>query len=642
MNTADLHYKKMTETRVEKLIISLGIPTTISMLITSIYNLADTYFVGTLGESAQGSIGVLFTLQCVIQAVAFMFGQGAGVFVAKRLADKDVKGASTYVSSSFFLSFLIGVIFLIFGLIFLKPLVLLLGSTDTILPYAKTYGACILVATPFIMGSFVLNNCLRYEGKAFYSMLGLGFGGLLNILVDYLLVVVFDMGVLGAGIATAGSQMISFVLLIVFYNKFAQGVILPKYISKIKSVYFNIIKAGFPSLIRQGLTSVSGGILNNLAKPYGDPTIAAMNIVNKYIGVISYVIIGIGQGFQPVASFNYQSKKYDRVRKSIIFTIAFGVVAGGLLSIPGYFVPELIIRVFQKSSAVIEVGSLALVFASIGVVFMPIAMVTNMLFQSTFQPLKASILSMLRSGVIFIPLVFILEGNFNLLGIQLAYPLADIVTSLITLPVLISYLFKLKKLEENKMQKLVVASGNKGKIKEIKEIFSKYYDIYAMGELGFNEEIEETGSTFYENSLIKAKAVSLALGVDVLADDSGLMVDALNGAPGIYSARYAGEHGNDKQNRDLLLKNLENETNRKARFASSVVLYKTDGTVVDGYGETLGEILTEEQGENGFGYDCIFYSYDLNKSFGLATSEEKNKVSHRYRALVSLKNKLDN
>ena len=235
MNTADLHYKKMTETRVEKLIIRLGIPTTISMLITSIYNLADTYFVGTLGESAQGSIGVLCTLQCVIQAVAFMFGQGAGVFVAKRLADKDVKGASTYVSSSFFLSFLIGVIFLIFGLIFLKPLVLLLGSTDTILPYAKTYGACILVATPFIMGSFVLNNCLRYEGKAFYSMLGLGFGGLLNILVDYLLVVVFDMGVLGAGIATAGSQMISFVLLIVFYNKFAQGVILPKYISKIKN-----------------------------------------------------------------------------------------------------------------------------------------------------------------------------------------------------------------------------------------------------------------------------------------------------------------------------------------------------------------------------------------------------------------------
>lgn len=641
MSTADLHYKKMTETRVEKLIISLGIPTTISMLITSIYNLADTYFVGTLGESAQGAIGVLFTLQCVIQAISFMFGQGAGVFIAKKLADKDVDGASSYVSTSFFSAVFVGIMLLTFGLIFLQPLVLALGSTSTILPYAKEYGGCILVATPFIMGSFVLNNCLRYEGKAFYAMLGLGFGGVLNIVLDYLLVIVFKMGVLGAGIATAGSQMISFALLIILYNKFAQGRILPKYIARAKSVYFNILKAGFPSLIRQGLTSVSGGILNNLSKPYGDPTIAAMNIVNKYVGVINYVIIGIGQGFQPVASFNYQSKRYDRVKKSIVFTLLFGIIVGGLLTIPSYIAPKFIISIFGKSTSVIEVGSLALIFASIGTTFMPIAMVTNMLFQSTFQPFKASALAILRSGVIFIPLVFILEGNLNLLGIQLAHPVADVTASLLTLPVLIAYMFKLTKLEkENNMQKLVVASGNKGKIKEIKEIFGKYYEIYSMGELGFNEDIEETGKTFYENALIKAKAVSLALGVDVLADDSGLMVDALGGAPGIYSARYAGDHGNDKQNRDLLIKNLENESNRKAKFASSVVLYKKDGTIVYGYGETNGEILKEEQGENGFGYDCIFYSYDLNKSFGIASSEEKNKVSHRYRALQDLKNKL--
>lgn len=192
------------------------------------------------------------------------------------------------------------------------------------------------------------------------------------------------------------------------------------------------------------------------------------------------------------------------------------------------------------------------------------------------------------------------------------------------------------------MEKLVVASGNKGKINEIKSILGDIYDVVSMQELGFNEDIEETGLTFFENALIKAKTVCKALNMPVLADDSGLMVDALNGAPGIYSARYSGEHGNDKSNRDLLIKNLEKENNRKAKFASSVVLYYPNDTYVEGYGETSGEILYEEKGENGFGYDCIFLSDDLKISFGEASFEDKNKVSHRYRALCNLSNKLKN
>jgi XTP/dITP diphosphohydrolase len=190
------------------------------------------------------------------------------------------------------------------------------------------------------------------------------------------------------------------------------------------------------------------------------------------------------------------------------------------------------------------------------------------------------------------------------------------------------------------MQKLVVASGNKGKLKEITAILGDVYEVVSMKDAGFVGDVEETGVTFYENALIKAKAVSEFLGEDVLADDSGLSVEVLGGAPGVYSARYAGEHGNDKLNRDVLLKNLENEKNRKAKFISSVVLYKKDGTVIDGYGETTGNILFEEQGANGFGYDCIFKSDDLGISFGVATPEQKNKVSHRYRALVDLAKKL--
>lgn len=192
------------------------------------------------------------------------------------------------------------------------------------------------------------------------------------------------------------------------------------------------------------------------------------------------------------------------------------------------------------------------------------------------------------------------------------------------------------------MEKLVVASGNKGKINEIKSILGDVYEVVSMQELGFNEDIEETGLTFFENALIKAKTVCKALNMPALADDSGLMVDALDGAPGIYSARYSGEHGNDKSNRDLLIKNLENASNRKAKFASSVVLYYPNDNYIDGYGETLGEILYEEKGENGFGYDCIFLSDDLKISFGEASFEDKNKVSHRYRALLNLSNKLKN
>ncbi|MBR6736917.1 MAG: RdgB/HAM1 family non-canonical purine NTP pyrophosphatase [Clostridia bacterium] len=641
MNAIDTHYKKMTETPVSKLIITLGIPTTVSMLISSIYNLADTYFVGSLGESAQGAIGVLFTLQCIIQAIAFMFGHGSGVFVAKYLAEKDQKTSSVYVSSAFYVGMILGLFISVFGLIFLTPLMKVLGSSQTILPYAKEYGVCVLITAPFMIGSLVLNNCLRYESKAFYAMIGLGTGGLLNILGDFLLVSVFNCGVLGAGIATAVSQFISFVLLIVLYSRYSQSKVNHTLISNSVAVYLNIIKVGLPSLIRQGLTAISGGILNNLAKLYGDAANAAMGIVNKYLGLIMYVGLGIGQGFQPVSSFNYEAKKFLRVKKSVSFTLLFGTIIVCVLSIPGIIFPEAIISFFQESSEVIKIGTLALRVASIGVIFMPISVVSNMLFQSTRQALTASFLAMLRSGLAFIPTILILHSYCGVTAVQISQPIADVVSSLVSLPFLIVFISKLpnKDFKENSMEQIVVASGNKGKIKEIKAIFGDKYIVVPMSELGFNKDIEETGTTFLENALIKAKTVSLALNKNVLADDSGLMVTALNGAPGIYSARYSG--GGDKENRALLLKNIENANDRSAKFVSAVVLYKTDGSYVWGIGETHGVITTEERGENGFGYDCIFLSNDLQVTFGEASDEDKNKVSHRYRALCDLYGKLN-
>ena len=442
MTNADLHYKKMTETPVPKLILNLGIPTTISMLITNIYNMADTYFVGTLGESAQAATGVLFTVQAIMQGIAFMLGHGSGTFVAKYLADKNTAEASKYASTAFFTGGIAGLIILIFGLTFLEPLALFLGSTRTILPHAVAYGRWILLAAPFIICSFVLNNCLRYEGKAFYAMFGLTTGGLLNILGDYILVVRCSMGVAGAGLATAISQVISFSILLVMYRKMAQSSISFRNISKHIKTYLEIFRVGLPSLIRQGLTSVTVGILNNVTKPFGDAAIAAMSVVNRYSNFLMCVGLGMGQGFQPVASFNYSAKRVDRVKKGLLFTTAFGLVFIGTMSMLSIVFSEQIIALFQKQEDVIRIGSTALRFTAFGMMFMPFSVPVNMLYQSIQQPTISSILSMIRSGAVTIPVLLIGVPILGLTGIQIAQPSADIIAGLLSIPFIIRFLRK--------------------------------------------------------------------------------------------------------------------------------------------------------------------------------------------------------
>lgn len=442
MTNAEKHYLKMTETPISKLILQLGIPTTISMLITSIYNMADTYFVGTLGESAQAATGVLFTLQAIIQGLAFMFGHGGGTFISKELADRNTDRASMYISSSFFVGGFVGAIILAVGLLFLEPLVLLMGSTRTILPHAMDYGLWVLISCPFMICSMILNNGLRYEGKAFYAMFGLTAGGLLNILGDYLLVACYGMGVYGAGLATAVSQMISFVILLIMYHKMAQSKIRFWFISKEIQTYVSICRIGLPSLIRQGLTSATTGILNNLTKPFGDAAIAAMGVVSKYSMFLMCVGLGMGQGFQPVAAFNYRAKKYDRVKKGLVFTVCFGLIFIGSLSIISMFASEAIIQVFQKSPAVIAVGRVALRYAAFGMMFMPFSVPVNMLYQSIQKPTISSVLSLIRSGAITIPLLLVGVPLLGLTGVQIAQPIADVISGAISIPFIIQFLRK--------------------------------------------------------------------------------------------------------------------------------------------------------------------------------------------------------
>lgn len=440
MTNAEQHYIKMTETPVSKLILNLGIPTTISMLITNIYNLADTYFVGTLGESAQAATGVLFTVQAIMQGIAFMFGHGSGTFVARALADKNTDEATTYISSSFFVGGIMGLMISVLGLTFLEPLVRFLGSTETIVPHAMDYGFWILLAAPFIICSLILNNGLRYEGKAFYAMFGLTAGGILNILGDYVLVMKLGMGVYGAGLATAASQVVSFVILLIMYLKMAQSTIRFKAVSKNWKLYLTVARVGLPSLIRQGLTSVTTGLLNNLTKPFGDAAIAAMSVVSRYSNFLMCVGLGMGQGFQPVASFNYQAKKIDRVKKGLLFTTAFGLIFIGGMSILSMIFAEPIISIFQKQEDVIRIGATALRFTALGMLFMPFSVPVNMLYQSIQQPTISSVLSLIRSGAVTIPMLLICVPLLGLTGIQIAQPTADVIAGLLSIPFIIRFL----------------------------------------------------------------------------------------------------------------------------------------------------------------------------------------------------------
>ena len=440
-------YKKMTETPVAKLVIMLGIPTTISMLVTNIYNMADTYFVGKLGTSASGAVGIVFGLMAIIQAFGFMFGHGAGSIISRRLGAKDVESATRFASTSFVSALFAGGMITLFGFLFLEPFMRLLGSTDTILPYAKTYARFILLAAPFMAASCVLNNILRYEGQAAFAMIGLTTGSILNIFGDWFLMMKLGFGVEGAGISTAVSQLISFfILLFMFLGGKTQSRLSVRRVTKDMSEVLLICKTGLPSMMRQGLSSISTMILNGQAGVYGDAAVAAMSIVNRICFFIFSVGLGIGQGFQPVSAFNYGAKKYDRVRKGFYFTLGAGEVLLGAVAVVGMFFPEQLITFFRDDPEVIAIGSVALSAQLISLFFQPLSVCSNMLFQSIGKNGRATFLSMLRSGLCFIPVILILSRTMGLLGVEIAQTVADVMSFFIALPFVISFMKKLKKM----------------------------------------------------------------------------------------------------------------------------------------------------------------------------------------------------
>lgn len=440
-------YRMMTETKIPTLILRLALPTVLSMLITGIYNLADTYFVGQLNNtSASGAIGVVASLMAIIQALGFMLGHGAGSHISRSLGAKDADTATRYASTGFFTALLLGGILSVVGLFTLDGFMLLLGSTDTILPHASGYAFYILLAAPIMMSSLVMNNILRYEGKAFFAMIGLVFGGILNMILDPILIFSCGMGTAGAGLATAISQCVSFLLLLsAFLRKKTVSRFSLFRITKKPREFFGILAVGLPSFGRQGLAAIAGMLLNVAARGYGDAAVAAMSIVSRIFMFLMSVVLGIGQGFQPVAAFNYGAKKYRRVRDAALFTVAAATVAVVVFGSVCYlFAPELI-RAFQNDGEVLSIALPAFRYQAIALIFEPVIVSCNMLYQSVGRAAIATPLAMCRQGIFFLPLILTLPSAFGIAGIQAAQPLADVLTFLVTLPFFILFLSRLSK-----------------------------------------------------------------------------------------------------------------------------------------------------------------------------------------------------
>lgn len=447
-------YIQMTTTPIPKLICSLAIPTIISMLVTSFYNVADTFFVGKLDTQSTAAVGVVFSIMAIIQAVGFFFGHGSGNYISRKLGSKELEEASAMAANGFYLSLFSGVCIALAGIIFLNPLSVALGSTPTILPYTKRYLQIILLGAPFMTSSLVLNNQLRFQGRASFAMVGIVTGAVLNIALDPILIFKFHMGISGAAVATVTSQFCSFLLLVFMTRK--GGSIQIRFRNLKVNGYFlkEIFRGGIPSLCRQGLASIAVIFLNHAAGGYGDAAIAGMSIVNRVTMFANSALIGFGQGFQPVCGFNYGAKLYGRVREGFFFCVKYAFIFLIVVSaLCGIFAPEIVALFRREDQQVIETGALALRLQCITFPLNAWIVTSNMMLQSIGKALKASLIAAARQGYFFIPFILILSYLLGLLGVQITQAAADVCTFILSVPLSLSVLKEMK-LAENTIKKM--------------------------------------------------------------------------------------------------------------------------------------------------------------------------------------------
>ena len=446
---ASSQYNRMTEESIPRLIVRLSIPTILSMLVTNIYNLVDTAFVGQLGTSESAAVGIVFGFMSILQAVGFMFGQGAGSITARLLGARDDRNASRVASTGIVCSVLLGAIISLTAFPLHHWIILTLGSTETIYPHARSYLLTILFAAPFMTGGYTLNNLLRYEGKASLGMIGLMSGAILNIALDPILMFVLHMGVAGAALATAASQVISFLILLSMFLRGRTVTRLSlKQFDPRPRVIGDIMTTGLPSMLRQVLNSVASILLNSSAAVYGDAAVAAMSIVGRISFFVFALALGIGQGFQPVCAYNFGAKKYLRLRSAYRVTVMLSEAILIVSAVLTLLFSGNLIAVFRNDPDVISIGTRALQLQMITILFLPFSMSTEMLYQSTGHRLGASFLSAARSGLFFIPSLILLSRLRGLAGIQEAQPLAYLLAFPLALFFMLRFMRRLPKADE--------------------------------------------------------------------------------------------------------------------------------------------------------------------------------------------------
>jgi putative MATE family efflux protein len=437
---------------VPHLVCQMAVPTIISMLVTSFYNMADTFFVGKINTQATAAVGVVFAVMALIQACGFFFGHGSGNYISRKLGAGEFEDANKMAANGFFCAFIVGIILGVLGMVFLEPIAVLLGSTPTILPYTKDYLRIILIGTPFMMSSLVLNNQLRFQGSASYAMVGIVSGAALNIALDPFFIFVCDMGVAGAALATIISQMVSFGLLFLMSCRGGNIRVRLRNFCPTGAYLLEIVNGGLPSLFRQGLGSLAQICMNHSAGIYGgsysDAAIAGMSIVNRITMFANSALIGFGQGFQPVCGMNYGGRKYGRVREAFFFCVKYAVAFLLVVSVAGFAFAEPLVTVFRKEDVdVIRIGTLALRFQCVVFPLNAWIIMSNMMLQSSGKAVRASILAAARQGLFFIPFILILPAYLGLLGVQMSQMCSDICSFLLALPLSWSFLNEMKRKE---------------------------------------------------------------------------------------------------------------------------------------------------------------------------------------------------
>lgn len=445
-SNAEKQYLRMMETPIPKLVMSMGIPTVISMLITVIYNTADTYFVSQINKSASAAVGAVYPIMAVIQAVGYGLGMGSSSLISRLLGQKDKEKAHMYASSSFYFGIVLGLITGAVGIIFNDQILSVLGCSETMLEYAKSYSFYILLAAPISCTTFVMNNTIRAQGNSGVAMIGMASGGIINMILDPILIFYCRMGTGGAALATAISQTISFgIFAYVFIRKKSIVKISIKKISKDPRDYLQVLLMGMPSIFRQSMGSLSAALLNIQAVVYGDAVVSAITIANKIYVFVRNVVIGVGQGFMPVAGYNFGAGNKKRTWQAFLFTTLVGTfvcIAGGGLS---YVYADKIMMWFSPDADVVKVGVETIYFCSAVMPFMAVSTYVNQMYQCLGFKAQATFLASCRQGIMFVPAILILPVFFGCAGVEASQPLADLLTFVISMPFLTGFYLKVIK-----------------------------------------------------------------------------------------------------------------------------------------------------------------------------------------------------